>query len=114
MLIASNPWMLLSIAIVMEVIATSSLKLSDGFSRLWPSFVVVIGYSVSFYLLALTMRSLPMGVIYAIWSGVGLSLVTLVGWILFKQHLSAGALFGIALIIAGVVMLSLSTSPTSN
>ena len=114
MLIASNPWMLLSIAIVMEVIATSSLKLSDGFSRLWPSFVVVIGYSVSFYLLALTMRTLPMGVIYAIWSGVGLSLVTLVGWILFKQHLSGGALFGIALIISGVVMLSLSTSPTSH
>lgn len=111
--ITLNPWILLSIAIVMEVIATSSLKLSDGFTRLWPSFVVITGYCISFYLLALTMRDLPMGVIYAIWSGVGLSLVTLVGWFLFKQHLSSGALIGIALIIAGVAILSLSTTPAA-
>jgi small multidrug resistance pump len=107
-----NPWILLSVAILMEVVATSSLKLSDGFTRLWPSSVVVIGYGISFYALSLTMRELPVGVIYAIWSGVGLSLVTLVGWFVFKQHLSVGGLIGIALIVAGVVVLSLSTSST--
>jgi small multidrug resistance pump len=96
----------------MEVVATSSLKLSDGFTRLWPSSVVVIGYGISVYALSLTMRELPVGVIYAIWSGVGLSLVTLIGWFVFKQHLSVGGLIGIALIVAGVVVLSLSTSST--
>jgi small multidrug resistance pump len=112
--ITLNPWILLSVAIAMEVVATSSLKLSDGFTRLWPSVVVVIGYGISFYALALTMRTLPMGVIYAIWSGVGLSLITLVGWLLFKQQLSVVAIIGIALIICGVVLLSLSTAPTSH
>lgn len=109
-----NPWMLLAFAIVMEVVATSSLKLSNGFSRLWPSLVVVLGYGLSFYALALTMRTLPMGVIYAIWSAVGLSLVTLVGWVLFKQSLSAGAWVGIGLIIVGVITLSLSAGSTSH
>jgi len=106
----TNPWILLTIAIVTEVIATSSLKLSDGFTRLWPSAVVVLGYGISFYALSLTMRSLPVGMIYAIWSGLGITLVTLVGWFVFKQHLSTNALIGIGLIIAGVIVMSLSPS----
>lgn len=105
---STNPWVLLTIAIVTEVIATSSLKVSDGFTRLWPSVVVVIGYGISFYALALTMRSLPVGVIYAIWSGLGITLVTLVGWFVFKQHLSTNVLIGIGLIIAGVIVMNVS------
>lgn len=110
----TNPWILLAIAIVTEVIATSSLKISDGFTRLWPSVVVVIGYGISFYALALTMRTLPVGIIYAIWSGLGITLVTLVGWFLFKQQLSTHALIGMGLIIAGVIMMNLSPSAANH
>lgn len=99
-------WLILGLAIIAEVIATSSLKLSEGFTRLWPSVVVVIGYGVSFYLLALTMKSLPIGVIYAAWAGLGIVLVTLVGWVFFKQHLDLPALLGIALIITGVIIMN--------
>lgn len=108
----NTPWVLLTIAIVAEVIATSSLKLSDGFTRLWPSVVVVAGYGVSFYFLSVTMRSIPIGVIYAIWSGLGVVLVTLVGWLVFKQHLDLPALVGISLIIAGVVIMNVWSKST--
>ena len=94
-------WLFLVVAIVSEVIATSSLKSSDGFSRFWPSVVVVIGYSISFYCLALTLRVIPMGVVYAIWSGIGIVLITLVGWFLFEQKLDLPALLGIGLIASG-------------
>ena len=108
----NTPWVLLTIAIVAEVIATSSLKLSDGFTRLWPSVVVVEGYGVSFYFLSVTMRSIPIGVIYAIWSGLGVVLVTLVGWLVFKQNLDLPALVGISLIIAGVVIMNVWSKST--
>ena len=107
-----TPWVLLTIAIVAEVIATSSLKLSDGFTRLWPSVVVVAGYGVSFYFLSMTMRSIPIGVIYAIWSGLGVVLVTLVGWLVFKQHLDVPALIGIGLIVAGVIIMNVWSKST--
>jgi small multidrug resistance pump len=102
----NTPWVLLAIAIVTEVIATSSLKLSDGFTRLWPSLTVVLGYGLSFYFLSLTMRSMPIGVIYAIWSGLGVVLITLVGWLFFKQHLDLAAMIGIGLIVAGVIVMN--------
>jgi small multidrug resistance pump len=108
----NTPWVLLTVAIVAEVIATSSLKLSDGFTRLWPSVVVVLGYGISFYFLSVTMRSMPIGVIYAIWSGLGVVLVTLVGWLVFKQHLDLPALIGISLIIAGVVIMNVWSKST--
>jgi small multidrug resistance pump len=108
----NTPWVLLTVAIVAEVIATSSLKLSDGFTRLWPSVVVVLGYGISFYFLSVTMRSMPIGVIYAIWSGLGVVLVTLVGWLVFKQHLDLPALLGIGLIIAGVIIMNVWSKST--
>jgi small multidrug resistance pump len=108
----NTPWVLLTVAIVAEVIATSSLKLSDGFTRLWPSVVVVLGYGISFYFLSVTMRSIPIGVIYAIWSGLGVVLVTLVGWLVFKQHLDLPALLGIGLIIAGVIIMNVWSKST--
>ena len=99
-------WIYLVIAIVLEVIATSALKASDGFTRLMPSLVVVAGYAAAFFLLSLTLRTMPVGVVYAVWSGVGVVLITLVGWLVFKQNLDVPALIGIGLIATGVVVLN--------
>jgi len=99
-------WTYLAIAIVCEVIATSALKASDGFTKLIPSLVVVVGYVVSFYCLSLTLRALPVGIVYAIWSGVGIVLISLVGWLLFGQTLSSVALLGMAFITVGVIILN--------
>lgn len=99
-------WLYLAVAIVLEVIATSALKASDGFTRLLPSLVVVLGYSAAFYMLSITLRTMPVGVVYAIWSGVGVVLITIVGWLWFKQALDVPAFIGIALISAGVIVLN--------
>jgi small multidrug resistance pump len=99
-------WLILTIAIVSEVIATSALKASDGFTRLLPSVVVVVGYGIAFYCLALVLRTLPVGVVYAIWSGVGVALIALVGWLLYGQALDLAAIVGIGLIVAGVAVLN--------
>lgn len=99
-------WIFLSIAIVSEVIATSALKAADGFSRLGPSLVVVLGYASAFYFLSLTLRSIPVGVAYAVWSGVGIVLVALIGWFLYGQKLDAPAILGMTLIILGIVVLN--------
>lgn len=98
-------WLLLFVAIVSEVAATSALKAAQGFTRLVPSLIVVIGYAVAFYFLSLTLKSVPVAVAYAIWSGVGILLVTFVGVFLFRQTLDTPAILGIALILAGVVLL---------
>jgi small multidrug resistance pump len=98
-------WLYLGIAIVAEVIGTSALKAADGFTRLMPSLVVVIGYLVAFYFLSLALRAIPVGVAYAIWSGVGIVLIALIGWLFLRQPLDAPALAGIALIVAGVVVI---------
>ncbi len=100
----------LAIAIVAEVIGTSALKAAEGFSRPLPSLVVVVGYGVAFYFLSLALKVIPVGIAYAIWSGVGVALITLIGWLLFKQRLDAAALAGIAMIVAGVVVIQLSSS----
>lgn len=98
-------WFFLGVAIVAEVIATSALKAAEGFTRLGPSLIVVIGYAIAFYFLSLTLRSIPVGVVYAVWSGTGIALITLVGWIFFRQALDIPALIGIGLIVAGVIVL---------
>lgn len=99
-------WVYLAVAIVAEVAATSALKASDGFTRPWPSLLVVAGYAAAFFFMSLTLRSLPVGVVYAIWSGVGVVLIALVGWWLFDQRLDAGAIAGMALIVAGIVVMN--------
>ena len=99
-------WLYLSVAIVLEVFATLALKASDGFTRLLPSMLVVLGYSAAFYTLSLTLRTLPVGIVYAVWSGVGVVLITLVGWLWFKQELDVPAFIGIALISSGVIVLN--------
>jgi small multidrug resistance pump len=100
-------WLFLAIAIVAEVIATSALKASEGFTRTLPSVLVVAGYGIAFYMLSLTLRSIPMGVVYAIWSGAGIVLITLVGYFMFRQRLDLPALIGIGLIVAGVLVMQL-------
>lgn len=107
-------WLYLAIAIVAEIIGTSALNASQGFSRLWPSLVTVVAYAVAFYLLALTLREIPMGVAYAIWSGVGIALITLVGFVFFNQKLDAPALVGMGLIIAGVVVMNVFSSSVNH
>lgn len=100
-------WLYLAIAIIAEVIATSALKASAGFSRLLPSIAVVVGYSTAFYFLSLTLRSIPLGIAYALWSGVGIVLVSLIGWLLYQQTLDLAAMIGIGLIISGVLVINL-------
>lgn len=97
----------LVLAIVAEVIATSALKASMGFTRPLPSVVVVVGYGLAFYLLSLVLRTLPVGVAYAIWAGLGIVLVTLVGIVVFGEKPDLPAVMGISLIVAGVVVLQL-------
>ena len=101
----------LFIAIVSEVVATSALKASEGFTRLWPSVIVVAGYGLAFFCLSLTLRSMPVGIAYALWSGIGIVLIAAVGWVAFRQTLDLPALFGIGLILAGVLVINLF-SPT--
>ncbi|MFC3684880.1 EmrE family multidrug efflux SMR transporter [Hydrogenophaga luteola] len=100
-------YLYLGAAIVAEVIATSLLKTSQGFTRLWPSVATVIGYAISFYCLAQTLGSVPTGVAYAIWSGVGIVLISLIAWLVFGQSLDGPALLGMGLIVAGVLVINL-------
>jgi small multidrug resistance pump len=97
----------LLVAIVAEVVATNALKACEGFTRPLPSLVVVLGYGVAFYGLSLSLRNLPLGPVYAIWSGLGLLLITLVGWLVWGQRLNGQSLLGMGLILAGVVVLNL-------
>lgn len=107
-----NPWLLLALAIVAEVVGTSALKASDGFTRLLPSLVVVVGYVVSFYCLSLVLRHIPVGITYAVWSGLGIVLITLAAWWLYGQRIDGPGLLGMGLIIAGVLVLNLWSRAT--
>ena len=100
-------YLLLSVAILAEVAATSLLKQSDGFTRPVPALLTVAGYAIAFYFLSLALRTLPTGIAYAIWSGVGIVLVTAVAWIWHGQRLDGAALVGMALILAGVLVMNL-------
>jgi small multidrug resistance pump len=97
----------LLVAIVFEVLATTALKQTDGFTRLLPSIVTIIGYGLAFYFLALTLRVMPVGVVYAIWSGAGIVFITAIGWLWFRQSLDLPAIIGICLIVAGVLVINL-------
>jgi small multidrug resistance pump len=97
----------LAIAIVAEVIGTSALRASEGFTRLAPALVVVAGYGLAFYCLSMTLKSMPVGIVYAIWSGVGIVLITLVAMVLYRQVPDLAAVAGLSLIVAGVVVLNL-------
>ena len=97
----------LLLAILSEVLATSMLKASDGFTKLFPSIITFIGYAISFYFLSMVLRYIPIGISYAIWSGLGIVLISIVGLLFFKQQLDLPGIFGMILIISGVVVIHL-------
>ncbi len=101
-----NAWRVLGNAIVAEVVGTSALKASEGFTRWLPSLVVVLGYAVAFYCLSLVLKQIPVGVAYAVWSGLGIVLITLVAFVLYGQKIDLAGLIGMGLIVAGVVVLN--------
>ena len=100
-------YLYLGIAVAAEVIATSALKASDGFTRPLPTVVVALGYGIAFYFLSLVLKTVPVGVAYAIWSGAGIVLIGLIGWLVLKQPLDLPAMLGMGLIVAGVVVINL-------
>lgn len=102
-----NHWIALAIAIFGEVIATTALKASNEFTRLVPSIIVIVGYGTAFYFMAISMRVLPVGIMYAIWSGMGIVLVSVIGWLVYKQTLDLPSIIGMGLIIAGVIVINL-------
>ena len=110
----SPGYLYLAIAIAAEVIATSALKASDGFTRPGPSLVVAAGYAIAFYFLSLVLKTVPVGVAYAIWSGAGIVLIALIGWAVLKQPLDLPALAGIGLIVAGVAVIQLFSKSSAH
>ncbi|WP_336943852.1 multidrug efflux SMR transporter [Acinetobacter modestus] len=107
-------WLILFIAIVAEVIATSALKSSEGFTKPIASIVVVLGYIIAFYCLSLTLKTIPVGIAYAVWSGVGIVLITTVAWFVFDQKLDILGIIGIVLIMSGVLILNLLSKSSSH
>lgn len=100
-------YLYLSMAIVMEVIATSLLKVTDGFTKLTPSLIVICGYAISFYFMSIVVKFIPIGISYAIWAGVGVIGTSLVGVVFYKQILDIPQIIGITLIILGIVVIHL-------
>jgi small multidrug resistance pump len=110
----ATAWVYLVIAIVAEVIGTSFLKSSAGFTKPLPSLMVAVGYGAAFYFLSLTLTTIPIGIAYAVWSGVGVTLIAAIGWLFLGQKLDAAALAGMGLIVAGVVVLNLFSKASAH
>ena len=102
----------LSIAIIAEVIATSALKASNGFSIFWPAIATIIGYAIALFFLSLTMKTIPMGIAYAIWSGAGIILISTVGLLVYKQQLDIPALVGLGFMIVGIIIINVFSKST--
>lgn len=102
-----NPWVILVIAILAETIGTTALQASQQFTRAIPSVIVVIGYGISFYLLALALKSIPVGIAYAVWSGLGIVFIAAIGRLVFAQRLDPAAVAGIGMILAGILVINL-------
>lgn len=92
-------------AVVFETIGTSALQASQQFTKLGPSLIVIVSYALSFYLLALTLKYMPVGIMYAIWSGLGIVLIAIIGWVVFRQALDLPAIIGMALILTGIIVI---------
>lgn len=107
-------YIFLIVAIVAEVIGTSAMAKSDGFTRIGPTLISVFAYGLAFYLLSIVMRTMPVGVVYAIWSGAGIVLVATAGWLLFGQRLDLAATVGMAMIVAGVLIINLLSKSVSH
>lgn len=99
-------WVYLGVAICSEVLGTSFLKESDGFSRLWPSVISLCGYALAVFTLSLAVRTIEVGIAYAIWAGVGTALIVLIGWAVLGQRIDAAAIVGVLMIVGGVVVIN--------
>ena len=108
------PWIVLIAAIFAETVGTTALQASQQFSRLLPSVIVVVAYGTSFYLLALALRTIPVGIAYAVWSGLGIVFIAAIGYVLFGQHLDGPAIAGLGLILAGILVIQLFSSTTTH
>ena len=109
-----NAWTLLAIAITAEVIGTTALKASAGFTRFWPAVVVAVGYGTAFYCLSLVVKTIPLGIAYAVWSGLGIVLITLLAWGFYGQRIDVAGYVGMGLIVAGVLVLNLFSSSSAH
>lgn len=107
-----HTYLLLALAILAETVGTSALQASQQFTRLWPSVIVVLAYGISFYLLALTLKVLPVGVVYALWSGLGIVFIAIIGFVIFKQALDWPAILGMAMILSGILVIHLFSNAT--
>tara|TARA_R110002072_G_scaffold6690_4_gene38328 strand:- start:4359 stop:4691 length:333 start_codon:yes stop_codon:yes gene_type:complete len=105
-------YLILALAVLAETIGTTALQASQQFTRLWPSVLVVLAYAVSFYLLSMTLKVMPVGVVYALWSGLGIILIAIIGFAVFGQRLDLPAVLGLVLIIAGIGVIHLFSSAT--
>jgi small multidrug resistance pump len=103
-------YLILALAVLAETIGTTALQASQQFTRLVPSVVVVLAYGISFYLLSITLRTMPVGVVYALWSGLGIIFIATIGWVVFGQRLDFAALAGLSLIICGIAVIHLFSS----
>jgi len=106
------PYFALFLAVMAETIGTTALQASQQFSRLWPSVIVVVAYALSFYLLSITLKSMPVGVVYALWSGLGIILIACIGFVVFGQRLDLPAILGLGMIIGGIVVIQLFSNAT--
>ncbi len=107
-------YLYLAIAIVGEVVGTAALKATEEFTRLIPSLIVVVGYGTAFFFLTLALRTIPVGIAYAVWAGIGIVLISAAAWVLYKQALDAPAIVGIALIAIGVVVINVFSTSISH
>ena len=110
----SMPYLILFLAVLAETIGTTALQASQGFTRLLPSIVVVLAYAAAFYLLALTLKVMPVGIAYAIWSGLGILLIAAIGWLVFGQKLDLPAIIGMAMILGGILVINLLSSSATH
>ncbi|MGE4609903.1 MAG: SMR family transporter [Paracoccaceae bacterium] len=104
----------LLIAVFFETIGTASMQASEQFTRLWPTVIMAMTYGISFYFMALTLKFMPVSIVYAIWSGLGIVLIAFIGWLVFKQSLDLAAIIGMSLIIAGVVVINLFSNTATH
>ncbi|SDI03225.1 DMT family transporter [Lutimaribacter saemankumensis] len=108
----THVYLILALAILAETVGTSALQASQQFTRLWPSVLVVVAYGISFYLLSVTLKVLPVGIVYAIWSGLGIVFIALIGYLVFRQALDWPAVTGMAMILGGIVVIHLFSNAT--
>lgn len=107
-------YIILFVAVVMETIGTTALQSSQQFTRLWPTLIAIVAYMGAFYFLGLTLKYIPVGIVYALWSGLGIITITIIGLVIFGQRLDAAAIAGLTLIIAGIVVIQMFSNTTTH